>query len=423
MSESILFLLIGGAVGVIIGWLSGRSKQGLGLGIVQNQLQAAQQELQKTQSLLDKERQLTIEQTRQIASLEADYRNLEDQLLHQKDELSVQFKNLANDLLEEKSKRFTEQNRVQIDQILAPLSQKIQQFEQKVDTTYKEELRDKASLLSEVKKLYDLSTRLSDDAQNLTKALKGDTKQQGNWGEVILEKVLERSGLTKDVEYRTQLVTRNQTGDIIKPDVVVYLPDNKHLVVDAKVSLVAYEQFVNADDEALKTQALRSHLASVRSHVRLLSDKNYYSGDTLISPDFTMLFMPIESAFSVAIQADTELFNLAWEKRIILVSPTTLLATLRTVASIWKFEKQSKNALEIARLSGEMYDKFEGFVVDLVKIGKKMDEAKVEYQGAMNKLVEGKGNLINSVEKLKKMGAKAKKSLPENIIMRSEKEE
>lgn len=422
MSESILFLLIGGAVGVIIGWLSGRSKQGLGLGIVQNQLQAAQQELQKTQSLLDKERQLTIEQTRQIASLEADYRNLEDQLLHQKDELSLQFKNLANDLLEEKSKRFTEQNRVQIDQILAPLSQKIQQFEQKVDTTYKEELRDKASLLSEVKKLYDLSTRLSDDAQNLTKALKGDTKQQGNWGEVILEKVLERSGLTKDVEYRTQLVTRNQTGDIIKPDVVVYLPDNKHLVVDAKVSLVAYEQFVNADDEALKTQALRSHLASVRSHVRLLSDKNYYSGDTLISPDFTMLFMPIESAFSVAIQADTELFNLAWEKRIILVSPTTLLATLRTVASIWKFEKQSKNALEIARLSGEMYDKFEGFVKDLQKIGDSLKGSQTAYDEAVKKLAEGRGNLIRTSEKLKNLGARATKDLPKNWLERSEDE-
>ena len=422
MSESILFLLIGGAVGAVIGWLSGRSKQGFGLGIVQNQLQAAQQELQKTQSLLDKERQLTIEQTRQIASLEADYRNLEDQLLHQKDELSVQFKNLANDLLEEKSKRFTEQNRVQIDQILAPLSQKIQQFEQKVDTTYKEELRDKASLLSEVKKLYDLSTRLSDDAQNLTKALKGDTKQQGNWGEVILEKVLERSGLTKDVEYRTQLVTRNQTGDIIKPDVVVYLPDNKHLVVDAKVSLVAYEQFVNADDEALKTQALRSHLASVRSHVRLLSDKNYYSGDTLISPDFTMLFMPIESAFSVAIQADAELFNLAWEKRIIVVSPTTLLATLRTVASIWKFEKQSKNALEIARLSGEMYDKFEGFVKDLQKIGDSLKGSQTAYDEAVKKLAEGRGNLIRTSEKLKNLGARATKDLPKNWLERSEDE-
>lgn len=422
MSESILFLLIGGAVGAVIGWLSGRSKQGLGLGIVQNQLQAAQQELQKTQSLLDKERQLTIEQTRQIASLEADYRNLEDQLLHQKDELSVQFKNLANDLLEEKSKRFTEQNRVQIDQILAPLSQKIQQFEQKVDTTYKEELRDKASLLSEVKKLYDLSTRLSDDAQNLTKALKGDTKQQGNWGEVILEKVLERSGLTKDVEYRTQLVTRNQTGDIIKPDVVVYLPDNKHLVVDAKVSLVAYEQFVNTEDETLKTQALRSHLASVRSHVRLLSDKNYYSGDTLISPDFTMLFMPIESAFSVAIQADAELFNLAWEKRIILVSPTTLLATLRTVASIWKFEKQSKNALEIARLSGEMYDKFEGFVKDLQKIGDSLKGSQTAYDEAVKKLAEGRGNLIRTSEKLKSLGARATKDLPKNWLERSEDE-
>ncbi len=422
MSESILFLLIGGAVGAVIGWLSGRSKQGLGLGIVQNQLQAAQQELQKMQSLLDKERQLTIEQTRQIASLEADYRNLEDQLLHQKDELSLQFKNLANDLLEEKSKRFTEQNRVQIDQILAPLSQKIQQFEQKVDTTYKEELRDKASLLSEVKKLYDLSTRLSDDAQNLTKALKGDTKQQGNWGEVILEKVLERSGLTKDVEYRTQLVTRNQTGDIIKPDVVVYLPDNKHLVVDAKVSLVAYEQFVNAEDETLKTQALRSHLASVRSHVRLLSDKNYYSGDTLISPDFTMLFMPIESAFSVAIQADSELFNLAWEKRIILVSPTTLLATLRTVASIWKFEKQSKNALEIARLSGEMYDKFEGFVKDLQKIGDSLKGSQTAYDEAVKKLAEGRGNLIRTSEKLKSLGARATKDLPKNWIERSEDE-
>ncbi|MFN8353131.1 MAG: DNA recombination protein RmuC [Spirosomataceae bacterium] len=418
----VVFLLIGIALGGFVGWLTGRSKQDIGLSLAQSQFQNTQQELQKTQQLLEKERLLTLEQTRQIASLEADYRNLEDQLQHQKEELTLQFKSLANDLLEEKSKRFTEQNRLQIDQILSPLSQKIQQFEQKVDTTYREELRDKASLLSEVKRLHDLSLRLSDEAQHLTKALKGDTKQQGNWGEVILEKVLERSGLTNGVEYRTQVVSRGIAGDLIKPDVIVYLPDNKHLVIDAKVSLLAYEQFVNAEDDTNRQQAIRAHLASVRAHVRILADKDYYAADNLISPDFTMLFMPIEAAFSSAIQHDAELFNFAWDKRIVLVSPTTLLATLRTVSSIWKFEKQSKNAIEIARLGGEMYDKFEGFVKDLQKIGDTLKGSQSAYDEAVKKLAEGRGNLIKTAEKLKNLGARATKDLPKAWIEKGEEE-
>lgn len=414
--QELPFLLIGLLVGGVATWLVARSQGGTQVKIIENNLSVANENLKKVQEELAKERASNLEQAKLIATLEADYRNLEDQIAHQKEEFTTQFRNLANDILEEKSRRFTEQNRENIDQILQPLGEKIKNFEKKVEDTYREELRDKAGLLVEIRKLHDLSSRISNDATNLARALKGDTKKQGNWGEVILEKILERSGLTRDIEYRTQVVTRNQTGELIKPDLIVNLPDGKHLVIDSKVSLVAYEQFVNADEDLNKEHLLAAHLVSVRNHVRQLSEKVYYSAEILTSPDFTLLFMPIESAFSLAIQGDAELFNFAWDKRIVIVSPTTLLATLRTVASVWKMEKQSKNAIEIARLSGEMYDKFEGFVQDLSKIGKQLKDSQDTYAAAMNKLTDGRGNLIRTAEKIKALGARATKDLPKNWL-------
>lgn len=408
----LLFLLLGIALGSFSAWQIARARLG---------------GMEKTGAELARERETTLDQARQIAALEADYRNLEDKLQTQKAELEVvqgrftsEFKNLAADILEDKSRRFTEQNRTQLDEVLRPLSEKIQAFEKRVEESYNVELREKISLREEIRQLNTMSARLSQDADNLSKALRGDTKRQGNWGELILEKVLERSGLTAGVEYRTQVTTRNGSADIIRPDVVVFLPDQKHLVVDAKVSLVAYAQWINCDDEPERERCLLAHLASVRAHVRQLGDKSYYSSEEFSSPEFTLLFMPIESAFSLAIQRDTELFNFAWERRIVLVSPTTLLATLRTVASVWKMEKQSRNALEIARLSGELYDKLAGILDDFTRVERQMELAQSEYHDAVKRLFEGKGNVVRTAEKIRELGARHTKNLPAAWVGKAE---
>jgi DNA recombination protein RmuC len=244
---------------------------------------------------------------------------------------------------------------------------------------------------------------------------------QGNWGELVLERVLEKSGLEKGREYEVQQSHVAENGNRVFPDVVINLPDGKKMVVDSKVSLTAYEKYINEEDDLLKTGYLKEHVNSIKRHVEQLGDKNYQDLYQIESPDFVLLFIPIEPAFAIALNEDTALYNKAFEKNIVIVTPSTLLATLRTIDSMWANQKQQENAFEIARQAGALYDKFEGFVADLIRIGKKIDESKTEYSGAMNKLVEGKGNLITSVEKLKKMGAKAKKALPESILNRAEK--
>ncbi|MFT4031111.1 MAG: DNA recombination protein RmuC [Siphonobacter sp.] len=415
-----LFLIVGLIIGALAAWLAVKGKNSTQVRVTEHTLTTVRGELIQVRELLEKERMLTLDLNRQLAALEADYRNLEDKLHFQQKELSSQFRHLANDLLEEKSRRFTEQNQLNLSQLLNPLGEKIQAFERKIDETYKEELRDKVSLLAEVRKLHDLSLKLSQDADSLAKALKGDTKQQGNWGEVILEKILERSGLIKGKEYATQVLTQNVDNGLIRPDVVIYLPDNKHLIVDSKVSLVAYDRCISCDDEMERSRYLTAHVGSVRNHIRLLAEKKYETAQGLVTPEFVLLFMPIEPAFSLAIQSDNELFNFAWERRIVLVSPTTLLATLRTVGSIWKFEKQSKNALEIARLSGELYDKFEGFTRDLQKVGDSLKTSHSAYEEAVKKLSEGKGNLIRTAEKIRALGARATKELPKNWLDQAE---
>ena len=264
---------------------------------------------------------------------------------------------------------------------------------------------------------------MSKETLNLTKALKGDNKIQGNWGELVLERVLEKSGLEKDREYFVQQSFTNDEGKRILPDVVIHLPDDKKMVVDSKVSLIAYEQFVNEDDEMQRQQFLKNHVASLKRHIEQLSEKKYEDIYKISSPDFVLLFIPIEPAFAIALNFDNELYNKAFEKNIVIVTPTTLLATLRTIDSMWNNEKQQRNALEIARQAGALYDKFQGLLTDLVSIGKRIDDSKKEYSNAMNKLFDGRGNLITSVEKLKKMGAKTKKSLPQNIIDRANDED
>jgi DNA recombination protein RmuC len=361
---------------------------------------------------------------------ESDIKNLQLKLDEHKEEvenLQKKFTNdfevLANKILEEKSTKFTNQNRENIKNILEPLEKKIQTFEKKVSDSDEKRAGFQSALKTQLDSLKELNAQMSKDTINLTKALKGDSKMQGNWGELVLERVLEKSGLEKDREYFVQQSFTTEEGKRVLPDVVIHLPDNKKMIVDSKVSLVAYERFTNEEDENLKVQHLKEHVNSLKRHIVQLSDKKYEDLYQIESPDFVLLFIPIEPAFAVALNSDNHLYNKAFEKNIVIVTPSTLLATLRTIDSMWNNEKQQRNAIEIARQAGALYDKFQGLLTDLVGIGKRIDDSKKEYSNAMNKLVDGRGNLITSVEKLKKMGAKAKKSMPENIIKRAQIEE
>ena len=366
----------------------------------------------------------------QLSKKEVDFENLWERNKEQKDEVeklqekfTKEFENLANKILDEKSNKFTEQNKENIKNILSPLQDKIQLFEKKVEDTHKESIDYHAALRQQILGLREMNIQMSKETINLTKALKGDSKMQGNWGELVLERVLEKSGLEKGREYEVQQAFTTEDGNRVFPDVVINLPDGKKMIVDSKVSLTAYEKYINEEEDELKTGYLKEHVNSIKRHVEQLGNKNYQDLYQIESPDFVLLFIPIEPAFAMALNEDTTLYNKAFEKNIVIVTPATLLATLRTIDSMWANQKQQENAFEIARQAGALYDKFEGFVSDLIKIGKKIDESKTEYSSAMNKLIEGKGNLITSVEKLKKMGAKAKKSLPESIINRANKEE
>jgi DNA recombination protein RmuC len=383
------------------------------------------QTIQEREKIRAEKEALTI----QLSKKETDFDNLWERHKEQKEEVeklqekfTKEFENLANKILEEKTVKFTEQNKENLKNILSPLQDKIQLFEKKVEDTHKESIDYHAALRQQILGLREMNEQMSKETLNLTKALKGDSKMQGNWGELVLERVLEKSGLEKGREYEVQQSFVTEEGNRLFPDVVINLPDGKKMIVDSKVTLTAYERYINTEDETEKAQFLKEHLIAIKRHVDQLSEKNYHDLYQMESPDFVLLFIPIESAFALALNEDTSLYNKAFEKNIVIVTPSTLLATLRTIDSMWTNQKQQENAVEIARQAGALYDKFEGFVSDLVKIGKKMDEAKVEYGNAMNKLFDGKGNLINSVEKLKKMGAKAKKALPENILQRANKD-
>ena len=328
----------------------------------------------------------------------------------------LEFQNVANKLLDEKSRNFIETNRTNLDILLNPLKENIKAFEEKVDKVYKAESDERNVLRGEITKLMDLNKQIGEDANNLTKALKGDSKKQGNWGEVILERVLERSGLVKGQEYRLQAALNAADGSRFQPDVVIDLPDNKHIIIDSKVSLIAYERLVNCETDEERKFHSKAHVESIRGHINNLSSKNYHALQQVDSPDFVLLFVPIESSFSFAVQIDAELFSDAWDKRVVIVSPSTLLATLRTIASIWKQERQNRNVLEIAKLSGLMYDKFVGFVNDMEGIGKNIRLSQNAYDNAFSKLVDGNGNLTKTAEKIKGLGAKANKQLDQRYI-------
>ena len=432
MQESFIYIIIfivAVILGVLIGMYINNLKSQANLNVLEErdvQMQNSINSLQETVSKTEKEREeirrekdfLNTELTRRNSEFEnLQQQNLkrDAQLKEQQEQLRKDFELLATTILEKNSSKITELNKENLKIILNPLQEKIKTFEKKVEDTHKESIDYHAALRQQILGLKDLNEQMSKETINLTKALKGDSKIQGNWGELVLERVLEKSGLEKDREYFVQQSFNSEEGKRVLPDVVIHLPDNKKMIIDSKVSLTAYEQYVNSDDDKERERYLKDHLISLNKHVTQLSDKKYEDIYEIESPDFVLLFIPIEPAFAIAINNDNQLYNKAFDKNIVIVTPSTLLATLRTIDTMWNNEKQQRNAIEIARQAGALYDKFEGFVIDLTKVGKKMDEAKDEYKGAMNKLVEGRGNLITSVEKIKKLGAKAKKSLPQNI--------
>ena len=326
------------------------------------------------------------------------------------------FENLANKILKKNTDDLTEANQKRITELIHPLREKIQQFEKKVEETYEKGLRDQTDLKVELKKLFELNNRISTEANNLTRALKGDVKKQGNWGEMVLERILERSGLTQGQEFEREKVITNAEGKTIRPDVLVNLPDKKHIIIDSKVSLLAYERFVNSDDPDERKKWIKDHISSLKTHIKELNVKHYSSSPQINTPDFVLLFIPIESSFSVAVEEDQQLFNYAWENKVVIVSPSTLLATLRTIASIWQQENQTRNAIEIARQSGALYDKFVGFIADIEKIGKGIESLNKTYDDAGKKLYTGTGNLVRRVEKLKELGASTTKQIPDHLM-------
>ncbi|MFZ7114077.1 MAG: DNA recombination protein RmuC [Bacteroidota bacterium] len=437
----IVFLLVGLLLGAVVGYFYVRNKPS----VTEKELQGRLTELEKEKSvmsdriqqmvlqqknsedILSKERQQIISLSSSLAAKQEMVNNYLDKLENQKADIenlqkkfTMEFENLSSKILEEKSLKFVEQNRTNLDVILTPLREKIKDFEQKVEQSYKIESAERHTLKGEIKNLIELNKQISDEANNLARALKGDTKKQGNWGEVILERILERSGLVKGSEYEVQYNTTNEEGRRIQPDIIINLPDNKHIVIDSKVSLVAYDAMVNAITDEDREKYLRDHILSVRSHIKGLSDKNYQTSIGINTPDFVLLFMPIESSFGLAVQADNELFTFAWDRKIVIVSPSTLLATMKTISSIWKQERQTRNAIEIARQGGALYDKFKNFVDDLIEVGTKMNGAKKSYEDAMNKLSSGSGNLVKRVEDLKKLGAKSTKDLPPSILEKAQ---
>lgn len=388
--------------------------------VSQETLRLKSNDLEKTQSELLTINDLAEKRGQEIVGLETLNKSILEKLENQKKEveelqkrLTTEFENIATKILKERSDEFSASNHKNLSQILNPLQEKIQTFEKKVEDAYDKELRDRISLKEEVKKLTELNTKVSEEANNLTRALKGEVKKQGNWGEVILERVLERSGLTKGVEYDREKEVTGSEDQRQRPDVIIHLPDDKHIIIDSKVSLVAYERYSSAETIEQQTVFLKEHLRSLKDHIKYLSERNYQDAFEVNTPDFVLLFLPIEASFSIAVQQDTELYSYAWERKIVIVSPSTLLATLRTISSIWKQENQTRNAQEIARLSKALYDKFLGFTEDMNKIKQNLDRASGSYDEALKKMKDGKGNILRTAEKIKELGGiDTQKSLP-----------
>jgi DNA recombination protein RmuC len=379
------------------------------------QLQTKDAELQQLQQLfIETKTQNTELQTRmdeQMKNAAEKLRLLQDAEVR----LNTQFENLAGRIFDERSKQFTEHNKTSLDHIVTPLREQLGEFKQRIETVYDNENKDRISLREEIVSLRRDTAQMNQEALNLTRALKGDKKTQGNWGEMILEKVLEKSGLRKGIEYETQGAFRDEDNKLFKPDVIVRLPEDKDVIIDSKVSLLAYERYCSTEDDQERVTALKQHTDAVREHIKGLSGKDYSGLKGIRSLDFVLLFMPIEAAFIAAFQADERLFTDAFEHKIIVVTPTTLLATLRTIENIWRYERQNENARAIADKAGSLYDKICGFVEDLDKLGKQLSTVHATYDGVMNKLSQGRGNLINQASSFVELGVKVKKTFPKNI--------
>ncbi|OXL16038.1 DNA recombination protein RmuC [Polynucleobacter cosmopolitanus] len=366
---------------------------------------------QQSQARVKAETELAAERRQSADKLAA----LQQTAQEAKTVLSDQFKNLANEILEEKSKRFAEQNQQNLDILLKPLQEKLTDFRKQVDETYQSEARERFALKQEVEKLAGLNLRMTDETRALTNALKGESKTQGDWGELVLETILENSGLRKGEEYLVQDTQTISDGSRLQPDVVIRLPESKHLVIDSKVSITAYTRYIQADDDAIKTAELNSHVLSIKQHIQGLSAKNYQDLYGVGSIDFVLMFIPIEPAFLAAMRHAPDIYQDALKKNIVIVCPSTLLATVRTVAHLWRQEHQNRNAQEIARQCASLYDKFVGFVEDLDKVGQRLEQAQISYTDAVGKLKTGRGNLIRTAENVKKLGVKPNKSLPSKL--------
>ena len=424
-----IYLIVGIVIGAAATWLISRAGNKGSLMVGNEKVLFLTNESEKLRNDIAIKDNALLEINKKLASRESDYQHLTTKLNEQKAEIeklqekfTIEFKNLANDILDEKTKKFTEQNKTNLDQILKPLNDKIKDFEKKVEETYDKESQQRFSLKEEVKRLAELNQVVSKEASNLVKALKGEAKTQGNWGEVILESILEKSGLVKDREYFVQKSFETEEGKKLQPDVVIIYPGERSIVVDSKVSLNAYERYVSSATQEEQESAIKDHLTSVKRHIDDLSAKGYHTLYELKSLDFVMMFLPIEPAYLIAIQSDPGLWNYAYDRRILLISPTNLIAALKMVESMWRQEYQNKNAEEIARQSGALYDKFEGLVTDLIDLGKRLNSTTDFYKDSMNKLTDGKGSLVARVENIKKLGAKTKKSLPQSLLNRVEDE-
>ncbi|GCC51949.1 DNA recombination protein RmuC [Chryseotalea sanaruensis] len=430
----ILYLVIGLLIGGLLAWFALRSKflsenqQTGGLLLAeQEKVKALDLRLIEQKKELESERNKAAALANNLSATEADYRNLEEKLKERKKEVeelqnqfAFQFKNLANEIFEEKSKKFTEQNKTNLSEILNPLKEKITDFEKKVEQTNKESIDRNSALREQLVNLKELNQQITKEASNLSKALKGDSKTQGTWGEIQLEAILERAGLQKDIHYFKEKNFKNEEGQNQRLDYIIKLPDDKYLVLDSKVSLTAYSEYYNTSDETEQSKFLKSHLDSVYSHIKLLSEKNYQNLYEINQPDYVMMFLANEPALTLALREDNSLYEKALDKNIALVSATTLLATLRTIGYIWKQDMQNKNALEIARQAGSLYDKFHMLIEDLTKVGNNLKSTQNSYQDAMNKLIEGKDNLVRKTERLKELGAKTTKQLSQQLLDRAD---
>jgi DNA recombination protein RmuC len=429
----ILLVLTGIAAGAFVGWLIAKSRFAADLHslnskelIEQEKNRALTLQLGELKKALEVERRQVLEANSSLAATEADYRNLQEKLVDQKkqvddlnEKFAAQFRNLANDILEEKTKKFTEQNKSNIFDLLKPLGEKITEFEKRVEDTHKDNISRNSALREQLENLQRLNVQMTREAENLTRALRGDTKTQGAWGEFILESILQKSGLERDREYTVQESFTTTEGRL-RPDVIIRLPEHKHIIIDSKVSLTAYNNFVNAEKDDDKVVFLKAHLVSIRQHMKLLSEKNYQKNISDSGLDFVIMFIPIEPAYILAIQSEKSLYEEALERRIVFVSPTLLIPSLQLIRNTWKQEYQTRHVLDIASKAGDLYDKFVGFTDDLINLGRHLDTSKKHYDESMKKLSIGSGNLVRRVEDLKKLGARTGKNMDPNLLKRSE---